>query len=381
MGQVIQGVSYDLTDRTIPADGLLISLAEHFMDPMMVDWQMKHPSVMRDRIPYGTMPLYNGFAQKSYIFRGTLGPQAGLTDWKKVETSRKPSEGDAGVDRCTYQPQTYTWGFDALSFDGLQTSWRSPVLCVKELMYQDKAQQQLQLILKAGFQITDQIKETYTREMYLKTAADAGKFTLLLEGGGLDYVDSTSNRCSYNPLVSTNLTFSVNCLGKLSTLNFTQLDLIHQYLSDQCPDAALRMDSGLPVYGLMIDLRDFEKFVLADDEIREDFRRAIPERLIEGFNMGFKVYRGWALMHDPRQPRWNIATYDATTVTCTRVLPRRSTRVGIIGTMQAAEALKLVGGMGESLANRLLLLDARTMEWTSIRTKRNNDCAVCGTST
>ena len=55
--------------------------------------------------------------------------------------------------------------------------------------------------------------------------------------------------------------------------------------------------------------------------------------------------------------------------------------VGIIGTMQAAEALKLVGGIGESLANRLLLLDARTMEWTSIRTKRNNDCAVCGTYT
>ncbi len=55
--------------------------------------------------------------------------------------------------------------------------------------------------------------------------------------------------------------------------------------------------------------------------------------------------------------------------------------VGIIGTMQAAEALKLVGDIGKSLANRLLLLDARTMEWTSIRTKRNNDCAVCGTST
>ena len=52
--------------------------------------------------------------------------------------------------------------------------------------------------------------------------------------------------------------------------------------------------------------------------------------------------------------------------------------VGIIGTMQAAEALKLVGGIGDSLADRLLLLDARSMEWTSIRTKRSVDCAVCG---
>lgn len=52
--------------------------------------------------------------------------------------------------------------------------------------------------------------------------------------------------------------------------------------------------------------------------------------------------------------------------------------VGIIGTMQAAEALKLVAGIGESLADRLLLLDARAMEWTSIRTTRSNDCTVCG---
>ena len=51
--------------------------------------------------------------------------------------------------------------------------------------------------------------------------------------------------------------------------------------------------------------------------------------------------------------------------------------VGIIGTMQAAEALKLVAGIGESLANRLLLLDARTMEWTSIRTVKSAECAVC----
>ncbi|KRB87871.1 HesA/MoeB/ThiF family protein [Noviherbaspirillum sp. Root189] len=54
--------------------------------------------------------------------------------------------------------------------------------------------------------------------------------------------------------------------------------------------------------------------------------------------------------------------------------------VGIIGTMQAAEALKLVAGIGESLAGRLLLLDARNMEWTGIRITRNPSCPVCGKS-
>lgn len=52
--------------------------------------------------------------------------------------------------------------------------------------------------------------------------------------------------------------------------------------------------------------------------------------------------------------------------------------VGIIGTMQAAEALKLVAAVGQSLAGRLLMLDARSMEWTDIGIPRSSDCAVCG---
>jgi molybdopterin/thiamine biosynthesis adenylyltransferase len=52
--------------------------------------------------------------------------------------------------------------------------------------------------------------------------------------------------------------------------------------------------------------------------------------------------------------------------------------VGVIGAMQAAEALKLVMAVGSSLAGRLLLLDGRGMEWTSIRIARNPACAVCG---
>ena len=52
--------------------------------------------------------------------------------------------------------------------------------------------------------------------------------------------------------------------------------------------------------------------------------------------------------------------------------------VGIIGTVQAAEALKLLAGVGSSLASRLQMLDARAMEWTEIRMARNPACPVCG---
>jgi molybdopterin/thiamine biosynthesis adenylyltransferase len=51
--------------------------------------------------------------------------------------------------------------------------------------------------------------------------------------------------------------------------------------------------------------------------------------------------------------------------------------VGVIGAMQAAEALKLIIGTGTPLVGRLLLLDGRAMEWTSIGAARNSACSVC----
>ena len=54
--------------------------------------------------------------------------------------------------------------------------------------------------------------------------------------------------------------------------------------------------------------------------------------------------------------------------------------VGIIGTMQAAEALKLIAQIGQPLVGRLLMLDARNMEWNSIMVARDAACPVCGNS-
>ncbi len=51
--------------------------------------------------------------------------------------------------------------------------------------------------------------------------------------------------------------------------------------------------------------------------------------------------------------------------------------VGMIGTAQAAEALKLIMNIGESLQGRLLLLDALAMEWRTIKLSRDPACKVC----
>jgi adenylyltransferase/sulfurtransferase len=50
---------------------------------------------------------------------------------------------------------------------------------------------------------------------------------------------------------------------------------------------------------------------------------------------------------------------------------------GIIGTVQAAEALKLLAGAGETLNGRLLILDALAMQWRTVRLARDPACSVC----
>ena len=51
---------------------------------------------------------------------------------------------------------------------------------------------------------------------------------------------------------------------------------------------------------------------------------------------------------------------------------------GIIGSIQALEAMKLIMSIGECLTGRLLLLDSLTMEWNSMKLRKNPACPTCG---
>ncbi|NWN92491.1 molybdopterin-synthase adenylyltransferase MoeB [Marinobacter adhaerens] len=53
--------------------------------------------------------------------------------------------------------------------------------------------------------------------------------------------------------------------------------------------------------------------------------------------------------------------------------------VGMIGTVQAMEAIKLLSGVGRPLVGRLLLLDAWEMQWREMKLARDPDCPVCST--
>jgi adenylyltransferase/sulfurtransferase len=50
---------------------------------------------------------------------------------------------------------------------------------------------------------------------------------------------------------------------------------------------------------------------------------------------------------------------------------------GAVGALQAAEAIKLISGAGETLSGRLLMFDALRAEWRSVRVRKDPDCDVC----
>jgi adenylyltransferase/sulfurtransferase len=52
---------------------------------------------------------------------------------------------------------------------------------------------------------------------------------------------------------------------------------------------------------------------------------------------------------------------------------------GLVGVIQATEVIKLILGIGESLVGRLLLVDALTMKFRTLKLRKNPDCPVCGT--
>ena len=51
--------------------------------------------------------------------------------------------------------------------------------------------------------------------------------------------------------------------------------------------------------------------------------------------------------------------------------------VGIIGTMQAAEAIRHLSGIGQPLTGRMLMLDGRSLGWQTVKYRRDPQCAVC----
>ncbi len=106
-------------------------------------------------------------------------------------------------------------------------------------------------------------------------------------------------------------------------------------------------------------------------------RHQIP--LVSGAAIRFD---GQVCVYDARQPHSPCyacvfpaqATFEETLCATLGVF---APLVGLVGSLQAAEALKLISGAGRTLTGRLLLIDGRSMEFTELAAPRNPACLVC----
>lgn len=322
----------------------LVAMTEHF-DTFLEKYDRENPLVFRDRIAREQYPLFSGLSQKSQIWHPGLGPQAGIADWTSIQVSSEASGGDGGFNACVIDdPQTYSFAVEAKEYTGKTTEWRSPVTCVKDVMWTEEARRQVGYIYGMGIMITSQAWEVYSREMYMQFASDADNLYVLTEGDLL----GDNPKFSYDPFEVYEMTTSFGATEKvtvlkldagteISTLNMSYLDLLHTFISEESPGAALAMDGGLPTIGLMIHLQDFDKMVRQDSDLREDMRYAKPEMLFDNYTMTFKTLRGWGLIHDRRQMRfkyWKVGADGK--LWFRRVLPMREGRSIAIGKLPEA---------------------------------------------
>ncbi|HJU21362.1 MAG TPA: molybdopterin-synthase adenylyltransferase MoeB [Casimicrobiaceae bacterium] len=157
--------------------------------------------------------------------------------------------------------------------------------------------------------------------------------------------------------------------------------------------SAINPDVALETIARRVGLDDLRALVAAADiaidctdnfETRHALNRACVaarKPLVSGAAVRFDGQVAVFDVRDPASPCYHCLFGEGEEIEETRCATMGvfAPLVGIVGATQAAEALKLLAGVGKSLAGRLLLLDALTMEWRELRVPRDPQCPVCGT--
>lgn len=148
-------------------------------------------------------------------------------------------------------------------------------------------------------------------------------------------------------------------------------------LSSRLDDAAL--NCLVPQHDLVLDCTD--NFATRHAINRAAVRHRVP--VVSGAGIRFSGQISVYDLRDAQAPCYHCLFPEADDVeelrcATTGVL---GPLVGMVGCIQAAEALKVLGGFGEPLVGRLLSVDALSMQWHTVRFKKDPDCAVCGTAT
>lgn len=315
----------------------MVSLSEHW-DPFITERIDRQPIFWHDRIPREQYSLGTGIDHKRNVFRGGLMHQVGTKDWRAIKTSTT----DPAYNNCLPpDPMTYAYAWDQMTWSGKEVAWESTTICAEDMKFKDYATEQLALIVQTGVDFGISIQETQNREQFVKMAVDAHRAPIMTDGVTM-FAGSTARQFTYDPTSSIAYTqpdsavINVPYLTydetiEVGTLNYEALDFLREELSARAFGAALSMVANMPVFGWCGDVRDWERMVLNNPELRADWRMANPSALIDNYNMAFRNLRGWMVIHDPSQMRFKILKAAGGLTYAVRVPPMKDGRAGTIG--------------------------------------------------
>lgn len=300
---------------------VMTKYSENF-DPFIQKSSIEQPRFWHDRIPRGAYTLFSGASKETRIFRGGLVHYAGLAHWGDVVDYASATGSFNGQTYPDLMPDPVTYGYswEKLQWGGKNMAWASDPIHQDMFRFTQEAQTQLAWILQSGIDFAFSHQEVWNRDNYIYAAVQSGRAFIMAPGGESA---SVKGQFYYNPysygaanVVDTNghpiylstvphIVFPVD--QEVEPLNFDVLDFAHDALSVRAPAGGIGMDSGKPVFGLPISMRDFEKYVKGNAAELEAWRQAYPQELIKGYGMLLKNYRYYGLVEDTNQLRFKIA--------------------------------------------------------------------------
>lgn len=273
-----------------------------------------------------SFPLGQGLVRDFFRFHADKAEQRGLQRWREVQVSRKPAGADQGLDACQDQPTQLNYDFEKGSYRGLQSECITPYLCIDDIMHTWEFDQQLDLINNFLADYHMEKDDNFSCEMHLKFCNDARRI-FALSNGQYDSVTASYDPRSVDGDGDNVLTVAQGAIGPL---DFRALSSLNREFEFDCPAGQISAPmNGRRIYGLMLDLEDFERYIEQNAALREDWRLNAASVNIEGYG-SVKVFRGWAFVHNPRIPRFEVKSTNGTTQTLRRVNPYVLTTTGTL---------------------------------------------------
>lgn len=292
---------------------VLAKYSENF-EPFIQKSTLLQPRFWFDRVPRSAYALFSGASKETNIFRGGLAHYAGLAHWGDVRdysVATGQMNGQPYPNRFP-NPVTYGYAWERMSWTGKNMSWASDPIHINMFRFTNDAQTQLAWILQAGVEFGISQLEVWNRDNTIFAAVQSGRCFVMTPGGedALPENQVTYNPYAYGPSTDGYLHDKPFILFpadvEVDPLNFDVLDFVHDALSIRAPDAGIGSESGKPVFGLPISLRDFEQYVKGNPNELANWREARPLDLITGYGMLLKSYRFFAMVEDTNQLRFNV---------------------------------------------------------------------------